>query len=102
MKTIYLKNHVDTVRAECLRRNDPLTQYDYSEALINQAIAAQIENNLRYRDGKTYDRCFGLASEYVNKSDVPHYTNDSEAATWEFSGHVRNSASRINRGHTAI
>lgn len=99
MKTVYLKNHVATVRAECISRNED--GHSYSPELIDQAIAAQIKNRLRYRNGRTFDRS-GWISEYVYKTDVPQYTDLNECARWELSGHVRNSASRIFRGFTAI
>lgn len=100
MKTVYLKDNIDVVRQECIKRNQD--GYDYSLDLINQAIEAQVKDNLRYRNGKTYCNVFGVGSEYVHKSDIPVYESESECAIWEFSGYVRNSASRLSRGFSVI
>ena len=100
MKTIFLKDHIETVKIECLNRNS-LDHY-FSPELIDQAIQAQVNDNLRYKNGKTYCNEFGVGSEYVNKSDIPNYETEAECAKWEFSGYVRNSASRLKRGFTAI
>ncbi len=98
--TVWLKDNVNAVKAECLKRNRiDISGHDYSEDIIDKAIQAQIGNNLRYNTkGKTYDNQFGVVSEYTNKLDVPIYNTDEELAKWEFVGHVRNSASRIYRG----
>lgn len=96
---VYLANHVEAVKAECLRRNEPGHYYTPEE--IDNAIKAQIEDNLRYRKGRTYCNSFrGPASQYV--SDIPAYESDEVCAVWEFSGYVRNSASRVKRGYPAI
>jgi hypothetical protein len=99
MRTVYLKDHVDTVRQECIKRNDTIY---YPVELIDRAIHAQIGNELRYRNGKTYDKCFGVCSEYVNDFDIPNYEEESTCALWEFSGIVMNSAGRLHRGYSAI
>lgn len=100
MKTIYLKDHTEAVKEECLNRNT--ADHDYSPKQIDEAIQAQIGNELRYSNGKTHDKQFGVCAEYVNKSEAPKYSSEDEAAKSEFSGHVRNSASRVKRGYTAI
>ena len=100
METIYLKDHTEAVKEECLRRNT--AEFYYSPKQIEEAIQAQIGNELRYRNGKTIDKLFGVCAEYVNKSEIPKYSTKDEAAKWEFSGWVRNSASRVTRGYTAI
>jgi len=102
MKTVYLKDHIDAVKEECLRRNEA----DYiSPALVDPAIQAHVQWNLRYNKatGKTYSNEFGPGPlcEYVNDSDIPKYDDDIEAAIWEFSGIVCNSMSKLSRGYPA-
>lgn len=103
MTTVYLKDHIDAVKKECLRRNEQ--DHYISPDLVDLAIQAHVKWNLRYNkaSGKTYSNQFGPGpcSEYVNDSDVPKYDDDSQAAIWEFSGIVRNSMSRLSRGYPA-
>ena len=98
MNTVYLKDHIETVKKECLRRNK--TDHYISPDLIDLAIQANVKWNLRYNkaNGKTYSDQFGHGpcAEYVNKSDVPKYDDDSQAAVWEFTGIVRNSISALS------
>jgi hypothetical protein len=96
---IYLKDHKQIVLEECLNRNS--NSYINSE-LIKQALNAQCDNNLRYSKGKTFDNSIGKIGEYVSKNDIPKYVDNGECAKWEFSNLVRNSASRLQRGYTAI
>jgi hypothetical protein len=96
---VYLKDNIDTVRQECIDRNKP--GWDYPLELIDKAIEAQVGQNLRYRNGKTYDKD-GCLSQYTCSTDVPEYESDQEAAKWELTSHVRNSANRLYKGFTAI
>lgn len=98
MNIVYLKDHIETVREECLRRNE--TEHYISPDLIDLAIQANVKWNLRYNkaSGKTYSDQFGRGpcSEYVNNSDVPKYDDDSQAALWQFSSIVRDSISALS------
>ena len=99
MKAIYLKDHQETVLNECLNRNK---DDRYKIQTIKEAMKAQVNDNLRYKNGKTYCKEHGIGSQYVNKHEIPNYIDPAEAAKWEFTGYVMNSASRITRGYTAI
>jgi hypothetical protein len=98
MKTIYLRDFKEHVRFECIKK--------YSNSIsfldIDSALTAQIQNNLHYHNGKTFDNENGVIAEYCNQIDIPKYENDSDCAKHEFVGIVMNSASRLSRGYTAI
>jgi hypothetical protein len=92
--TVYLRDHINTVRSACIQRDQ------YSIDLIDKAIVAQVENNLHYRDGKVYDKLFGLSSEYLD--EAPVYKSEQECAEWEFCGYICNSAWRLQNGYPAL
>ena len=103
MNIVYLKDHKEEVLQECLKRNNFLGSF-FNELEIKEAIEAQIKNGLRYntKTGATYCNDLGKCSKYVRKKDIPEYEDSSEVAKWEFSGFVRNSASRKKRGYSLI
>ncbi len=98
MNTIYLFDHSETVKAACLKRNQ--LGHDYSLELIDQAISIHLSDDLRYNltSGQTRNNSIGVISEFVNKSDIPVYESDSDAAEWAFCGMIRNTANMIKNG----
>lgn len=100
---VKLKDNQDVVLQFCIARNN--TSHIPSE-LINKGLQAQIKNNLRYnpKTGKTYSNDFKntCVAEYVETKDIPKYEDTETCACWEFAGFVRNSASRLQRGYSAI
>lgn len=100
-KTIYLKDNAEAVLNEAIKRN----KYEYySKKLLTEAIEANIKDNLRYNINKgiTYNNTFGKAAEYVDKTNKPTYETEEQAAVWEFTRYVRNSAQRKLNGYTII
>ncbi len=102
MKTIYLVDHIETVRAAALKRNEP--GYNYSPELIDKAIQAHIGDELRYNlsTGITYNKSLGWCSKFVNQEDIPVYDSHDDAAEWSFTGMVRSSCSSFLRGYALI
>jgi hypothetical protein len=98
--TVYLRDHKEAVKEECLKRNGNLNNY-YSAEEIDNAIEAHVKRELRYKptEGRTYNNILGWISEYTKNSDIPEYTDPAEAAKDQFSGEIRNSASRVKRGY---
>lgn len=101
MRTVYLKDHKEAVLDECLKRN---SNHYFSKSLLIEALEANAKDELRYNKtyGITQNKSMGRIAEYVNKTDISEYDSDEEAAIWEFSGWVRNSASRKERGYSII
>lgn len=99
---IYLKDFKDVVFEEAKSRNEP--GYHYSDKELTDALNANVKDELRYnlKTGKTYNKHMGKVSEFTNKSDIIDYDTPEEAAKWGFTGFVRNSASRVKRGYSAI
>lgn len=99
---IYLKDFKDVVFEEAKKRNEP--EYHYSDKELTDALNANVKDELRYnlKTGKTYNKHMGKVSEFTNKEDIINYETPEEAAKWSFTGFVRNSASRVKRGYSAI
>ncbi len=72
---------------------------DYRHESIAAARAAQVKRDLRFdnKTGVTYDSG-GWIARYSNPSEFEPYKTIDDVLQCEFRGHIRNGASRIERG----
>lgn len=100
-KFVYLKDFKEAVRDEAIRRNSIKSTLPIG--LIDEAIEAHCNNNLRVNPiSNIVWNKEGWLSRPSTANDTTTYESEEDAAVWEFTCYVRNSASRKMRGYTLI
>jgi hypothetical protein len=68
---------------------------------IERAVNLLSKDNLRYNNvtGKIYCNRFGLIEKYTNQKDFIPHVNIEDICIWEFSRHIFNQTSMIERGY---
>lgn len=96
-KIIRIKN----IKALALKIALEKNQDKFKPESIERAVDLLSNDNLRYNNttGKIYCDRFGLIEKYTNQKDFIPHDNIEDICFWEFSRHIFNQVSRMERGY---
>lgn len=99
-ENIYLKDNKELALQLCLEWNE---ESKYKKDNVLAGLEAVTLAGLRYNriNGTAYFESEVMA-EYSHEKDIPEYDNLEDLVSDQFVGFIMNSASRIERGHSAI